>query len=126
MTAEINLDSQPTNKDTKENQSEVRLAQTYKNYKIYSQDLIVKVDKNGVITTISGKVVQNLDQQLNLTITNFLSKNEVKSSLRTTLQLPSHSTETEFSNETVVYKKKRSLPFIGKLLFISIPFLPQL
>ncbi len=122
----MNVDSQSTNKDTKETQSEVRLAQTYKNYKIYSQDLIVKVDKNGVITTISGKVVQNLDQQLNLTITNFLSKNEVKSSLRTTLQLPSNSTKTEFSSETVVYKKKRSLPLIGKLLFISIPFLLQL
>ncbi|MGO0731023.1 bacillolysin [Bacillus shihchuchen] len=94
MTAEMNVDSQSTNKDTKETQSEVRLAQTYKNYKIYSQDLIVKVDKNGVITTISGKVVQNLDQQLNLTITNFLSKNEVKSSLCTTLQLPSNSTKT--------------------------------
>ncbi|PFC85699.1 bacillolysin [Bacillus anthracis] len=90
----MNVDSQSTNKDTKETQSEVRLAQTYKNYKIYSQALIVKVDKNGVITTISGKVVQNLDQQLNLTITNFLSKNEVKSSLRTTLQLPSNSTRT--------------------------------
>ncbi|AJH74503.1 bacillolysin [Bacillus tropicus] len=90
----MNVDSQSTNKDTKETQSKVRLAQTYKNYKIYSQDLIVKVDKNGVITTISGKVVQNLDQQLNLTITNFLSKNEVKSSLCTTLQLPSNSTKT--------------------------------
>lgn len=106
MTAETNVDSQPTNKDTKENQTEVRLAQTYKNYSVYGQDFIVKVDKNGVITTISGKVVQNLDQQLNLTITNFLSKNEVKSTLRTTLQIPSVSTETEFSSETVVYKKK--------------------
>ena len=36
---------QPTNKETKENQTEVRLAQTYKNYKVYGQDLIVKVDK---------------------------------------------------------------------------------
>lgn len=54
----MNVDSQPTNKATKENQNKVRLAQTYKNYKIYSQDLIVKVDKNGVITTISGKVVK--------------------------------------------------------------------
>ncbi len=66
-----NVDFQPTNKETKENQTEVRLAQTYKNYKIYGQDLIVKVDKNGVITTVSGKVVQNLNQQPNLTITNF-------------------------------------------------------
>lgn len=53
----MNVDSQPTNKDTKENKTEVRLAQTYKNYKVDVQDLIVKVDKNGVITTVSGKVV---------------------------------------------------------------------
>ncbi len=84
----------------------MRLAQTYKNYKVYSQDFIVKVDKNGVITTVSGKVVQNSDQQPNLTITNFLSKNEVKSALRTTLQIPNDSTETELSSETLVYKKK--------------------
>ncbi|SMD71503.1 Fungalysin/Thermolysin Propeptide Motif protein [Bacillus mobilis] len=58
----MNVDSQPTNKKTKENQTEVHLVQTYKNYKVYCQDLIVKVDKNGVITTVSGKVVQNLDQ----------------------------------------------------------------
>ncbi|HGH7174672.1 TPA: bacillolysin [Bacillus wiedmannii] len=102
----MNVDSQPTNKETKENQTEVRLAQTYKNYKIYSQDFIVKVDKNGVITTVSGKVVQNLDQQPNLTITNFLSKNEVKSTLRTTLQIPSNSTKAKFSSKTLVYKKK--------------------
>jgi len=102
----MNVDSQSTNKDTKETQSEVRLAQTYKNYKIYSQDFIVKVDKNGVITTVSGKIVLNSDQQPNLTITNFLSKNEVKSTLRTTLQIPNVSTETEFSSETLIYKKK--------------------
>ncbi|MBF7151829.1 MULTISPECIES: bacillolysin [Bacillus] len=102
----MNVDSQPTNKDTKENKTEVRLAQTYKNYKVYVQDLIVKVDKNGVITTGSGKVVQNLDQQPNLTITNFLSKNEAKSTLRTTLQIPSDSTETKFFSEALVYKKK--------------------
>ncbi|MGG0300301.1 bacillolysin [Bacillus albus] len=103
----MNVDSQPTNKDTTENKTEVRLAQTYKNYKVYVQDLIVKVDKNGVITTVSGKVVQNSDQQPNLTITNFLSKNEVKSALRTTLHLPSNSTETEFCSETLIYKKKK-------------------
>lgn len=57
MTTEMNVDSHPTNKETKENPTEVRLAQTYKNYKIYR-----KVDKNGVITTVSGKVVQDLDQ----------------------------------------------------------------
>ena len=45
MTTEMNIDSQPTNKATKENQTEARLAQTYKNYKVYGQDLIVKVDK---------------------------------------------------------------------------------
>ena len=106
MTTEKNVDFQPTNKETKENQTELRLAQTYKNYKVYGQDLIVKVDKNGVITTVSGKVAQNLDQQLNLTITNFLSKNEVKSKLRNILQIPSDATETKFSSETVVYKKK--------------------
>ncbi|PGM98516.1 M4 family metallopeptidase [Bacillus cereus] len=106
VTTEKNVDFQPTNKETKENQTEVRLAQTYKNYKVYGQDLIVKVDKNGVITTVSGKVVQNLDQQPNLTITNFLSKNEVKSKLRNILQIPSDTKETEFSSETVVYKKK--------------------
>ncbi|HHT7237541.1 MULTISPECIES: M4 family metallopeptidase [Bacillus] len=105
VTTEKNVDFQPTNKETKENQTELRLAQTYKNYKVYGQDLIVKVDKNGVITTVSGKVAQNLDQQLNLTITNFLSKNEVKSKLRNMLQIPSDVTETEFSSETVVYKK---------------------
>ncbi|AJG53181.1 fungalysin/Thermolysin Propeptide Motif family protein [Bacillus cereus 03BB102] len=58
----MNVDSEPTNKEIKENQTEVRLAQTYKNYKVYGQDLIVKVDKNGVIITVSGNVVQNLDQ----------------------------------------------------------------
>ena len=92
---EMNVDSQPTNKETKENQTEIHLAQTYKNYKVYNQDFIVKVDKNGVITTVSGKVVQNSDQQPNLTITNFLSKNEVKSVLCTTLHLSSNSTETD-------------------------------
>ncbi|WP_166702833.1 MULTISPECIES: bacillolysin [Bacillus] len=96
MTTEMNVDSQPTNKETKENQTEVHLAQTYKNYKVYNQDFIVKVDKNGVITTVSGKIVQNSDQQPNLTITNFLSKNEAKSVLRTTFHLPSNSTETKF------------------------------
>ncbi|HDR4553830.1 peptidase M4 family protein [Bacillus thuringiensis] len=106
VTTEKNVDFQPTNKETKENQTEVRLAQTYKNYKVYGQDLIVKVDKNGVITTVSGKVVQNLNQQPNLTITNFLSKNEVKSKLRDIVQIPSDAAETEFSSETVVYKKK--------------------
>lgn len=59
-----------------------------------------------MITTVSGKVVQNLDQQPNLTITNFLSKNEVKSKLRDIVQIPSNATETAFSSETVVYKKK--------------------
>ncbi|HDR7283641.1 bacillolysin [Bacillus cereus group sp. BfR-BA-01119] len=88
---EKNGEFQPTDK---ENQTEFHLEQSFKNYKVYGQDFIVKVDKNGVITTISGKLVQNLDQQLNLTITNFLSKNEVKSSLCTTLQLPSNSTKT--------------------------------
>lgn len=57
----MDVDSESTNKKTKENQTEVRLSQTYKNYKVYGQDLIVKVDKNGVITTVSGKVVQNSD-----------------------------------------------------------------
>ncbi|PGT18484.1 bacillolysin [Bacillus cereus] len=99
----VNVDFQPTYKETKENQTEVHLAQTYKNYKVYGQDLIVKVDKNGVITTVSGKVVQNLDQQPNLTITNFLSKNEVKSTLHPTLQIPSDAAETKFPGETVVY-----------------------
>lgn len=106
VTTEKNVDFQPTNKETKENQTEACLAQTYKNYKVYGQDLIVKVDKNGVITTVSGKVVENLDQQPNLTITNFLSKNEVKSKLRDIVQIPSNTTETEFSSETVIYKKK--------------------
>ena len=104
---EMNVDSQPTNKETKENQTEVRLAQTYKNYKVYGQDLIVKVDKNGVITTVSGKVVQNLDQQPNLTITNFLSKNEVKSKLRDILQILSDATATKLSIEILIYKKKK-------------------
>ncbi|ACJ80694.1 hypothetical protein II7_05787 [Bacillus cereus MSX-A12] len=106
MTTEMNIDSQPTNKATKENQTEARLAQTYKNYKVYGQDLIVKVDKNGVITTVSGKVVQNLDQQPNLTITNFLSKNEVKSKLHDILQILSNATVTKLSIEILVYKKK--------------------
>ena len=35
-----------------------------------------------------------------------MSKNEVKSKLRNILQIPSDATETEFSSETVVYKKK--------------------
>jgi len=102
----MNVGFQPTNKETKENQTEVRLAQTYKNYKVYGQDLIIKVDKNGVITTVSGKVVQSLDQQPNLTITNFLSKNEVKSKLRDMLQILSNATVTKLSSETIVYKKK--------------------
>ncbi|KEK25528.1 M4 family metallopeptidase [Bacillus gaemokensis] len=106
VTTEKNVDFQPTNKEIKENQTEVRLAQTYKSYKVYGQDIIVKVDKNGVITTVSGKVAQNLEQQPNLTITNFLSKNEVKSSLRNTLQISSDAIEKEFSSETVIYKKK--------------------
>src|SRR6476659_8782436 len=99
----MNVDSQPTNKDTKVNKTEVRLAQTYKNYKVYGQDLIVKVDKNGVITTVSGKVVQNLDQQPNLTITNFLSKNEVKSKLRDILQILSDATATKLSIEILIF-----------------------
>ncbi|HDR4426830.1 TPA: bacillolysin [Bacillus cereus] len=102
----MNVDSEPTNKEIKENQTEVHLAQTYKNYKVYGQDLIVKVDKNGVIITVSGNVVQYLDQQPNLTITNFLSKNEVKSKLRDILQIPSDATKTKRSNENAVYKKK--------------------
>ncbi|KAA0764829.1 bacillolysin [Bacillus sp. SH5-2] len=86
-----------------ENQTEVPLAQTYKNYKIYGQDFIVEVDKNRVITTVSCKVVQHLEQRPNLTITNFLSKNEVKSTLHNTLQIPNDAVETEFFNESVVY-----------------------
>ena len=62
-----------------------------------------------MITTVSGKVVQNLNQQPNLTITNFLSKNEVKSKLRDIVQIPSDAVETEFSSETVVYKKKMAI-----------------
>ncbi len=76
-----NVDFQPTNKKAKENQAEVLLSQSYKNDEIYDQDIIAQVDKHGVIKTISGKVTQNLEQQPNLTITNFLSKNEVKSIL---------------------------------------------
>ncbi|MGN4447840.1 bacillolysin [Bacillus cereus group sp. MYBK79-1] len=106
MTTEMNIDSQPTNKETKENQTEVHLAQTYKNYKVYNQDFIVKVDKNGVITTVSGKFVQNPDRQPNLTITNFLSKNEVKSKLHDILQIPSDSTEMALPSEMIVHKKK--------------------
>ena len=105
VTTEKNVDFQLTNKETKENQTEVRLTQTYKSYKVYGQDLIVKVDKNGVITTVSGKVVHNLAQQPNLTITNFLSKNEVKTSLRSALQIPNDALEKEFTSETVIYKK---------------------
>ncbi|PEA56651.1 peptidase M4 family protein [Bacillus pseudomycoides] len=105
VTTEKNVDFQLTNKETKENQTEVRLTQTYKSYKVYGQDLIVKVDKNGVITTVSGKVVQNLAQQPNLTITNFLSKNEVKTSLRSALQISKDALEKEFTSETVIYKK---------------------
>ncbi|AZJ23416.1 bacillolysin [Bacillus wiedmannii] len=108
MTTEMNVDSQPTNKATKENQTEARLAQTYKHYKVYGQDLIVKVDKNGVITTVSGKVIQNLNQQPNLTITNFLSKNEVKSKLHDILQILSDATVTKLSIEILVYKKKEA------------------
>lgn len=85
VTTEKSVDFHPTNKEVKENQTEVRLAQTYKNYKVYGQGLIVKVYKNGVITTVSGKVARNLENQPNLTITNILSKNEVKSSLRNTI-----------------------------------------
>ncbi|HDR7435307.1 MULTISPECIES: bacillolysin [Bacillus] len=103
VTTEKNVDFQPTNKETKENQTEVRLAQTYKNYKVYGQNLIVKVDKNGVITTVSGKVVQNLDQQPNLTITNFLSKNEVKSKLRDIVQILGDATETELQEKEVYH-----------------------
>lgn len=73
------------------------------NYRRIASDFIVKVDKNGVITTVSCKVVQHLEQQPNLTITNFLSKNEVKPTLRNTLQIPSDTVKTEFSNESVVY-----------------------
>ncbi|MGE6538910.1 bacillolysin [Bacillus luti] len=98
-----NVDFQPTNKEINENQTEVPLAQTYKNYKIYGQDFIVEVDKNGVITTVSCKAVQHLEQQPNLTITNFLSKNEVKPTLRNTLQILSDAVETEFSNKNVFY-----------------------
>ena len=64
VTTEKSVDFQLANKETKENQTEVRLTQTYKSYKVYGQDLIVKVDKNGVITTVSGKVAQNLAQQI--------------------------------------------------------------
>ncbi|SFJ66704.1 MULTISPECIES: M4 family metallopeptidase [unclassified Bacillus (in: firmicutes)] len=106
VTTEKSVDFQPTNKETKENQTEVRLTQTYKSYKVYGQDLIVKVDKNGVITTVSGKVAQNLAQQPNLTITNFLSKNEVKTFLRNALQTPNDALEKEFTSETVIYKKQ--------------------
>jgi Zn-dependent metalloprotease len=56
---EKNGEFQPTDK---ENQTEFHLEQSFKNYKVYGQDFIVKVDKNGVITTVSGKVVQNSDQ----------------------------------------------------------------
>ena len=35
-----------------------------------------------------------------------MSKNEVKSKLRDIVQIPSDAVETEFSSETVVYKKK--------------------
>ncbi len=73
------------------------------NYRRIASDFIVKVDKNGVITTVSCKAVQHLEQQPNLTITNFLSKNEVKPTLRNTLQIPSDTVKTEFSNESVVY-----------------------
>jgi len=69
------------NFNLQENQTEVCLSQSYKNDEIYDQDIIAQVDKHGVIKTISGKVTQNLEQQPNLTITNFLSKNEVKSIL---------------------------------------------
>ncbi len=48
-----------------------------------------------MITTVSGKVVQNLNQQPNLTITNFV-ENEVKSKLRDIVQIPSDAVETEF------------------------------
>ncbi len=56
---EKNGEFQPTDK---ENQTEFPLEQSFKNYKVYGQGFIVKVDKNGVITTVSDKVVQNSDQ----------------------------------------------------------------
>ncbi|MEN1937141.1 hypothetical protein AAIE21_16560 [Paenibacillus sp. 102] len=75
------------NFNLQENQTEVCLSQSYKNDEIYDQDIIAQVDKHGVIKTVSDKVAQNLAQLPNLTITNFLSKNEVKSILCHTLYI---------------------------------------
>ncbi|EOO60146.1 bacillolysin [Bacillus cereus VD196] len=103
---EKDVDFQPTKKEEKQNQTEIRLSQTYKGYKVYGQDIIVKVDKSGVITTVSGKVAQNLEKQSNLNITNFLSEDKVKSSIRDILQIPIDAIEKEFTGETIIYKKK--------------------
>ncbi|HHQ2480910.1 TPA: Ig-like domain-containing protein [Bacillus cereus] len=103
---EKDVDFQPTSIERKDTQTEVRLAQTYKNYKIYGQDMIVNIDEKGVVTTVSGKVAQNLDGQPHLKITNFLSQNTVKSSLRDVFKIPKDAIEKEFTGETVIYKKK--------------------
>ncbi len=120
ITTENNVDFQLTNKETKENQTEVRLTQTYKSYKVYGQDLIIKVDKNGVITTVSIKAAQNLARQSNLTITNFLSKNEVKTFLRNALQVLNDALEKDLLVKLSFIKNKTAVTYMHTLLYLHI------
>lgn len=106
VTSEKHVDFQVESQHKKENYTEIRLIQTYKNYKIYGQDLIVNIDKDGVVRTVSGKVAKNLNKQSELSDSNLLLENEVKLLLQESLGISNNFIEKEFKSEKYIYLKE--------------------
>ncbi|WP_308420331.1 M4 family metallopeptidase [Priestia taiwanensis] len=93
-------------KEKKDGETEVRLSQTYKNMKVYGQDVIVKVDSEGVVTTVSGKVANTLDKQANLRRSASITVSKLKSVIRQATGVPFQAVEKEFKRENVVFQKE--------------------
>jgi bacillolysin len=92
-------------KESKEGETELRLSQTYNNMKVYGQDVIVKVDQDGVITTVSGKVANNLAKQSQLKRSTYITEAKLKSVIRQAARVSFDAVEKEFKKENVIYPK---------------------
>ncbi|WP_103568084.1 M4 family metallopeptidase [Bacillus thuringiensis] len=105
-TSEKDVDFYVLNQEVKGIQTEIRLKQMYKNYKVYGQDIIVNIDDKGIIHSVSGKVAQKLDTNFNLNTSDLLTSDKVKSALKLDLNVIDGAVEKEYKTERVVYPKK--------------------
>jgi bacillolysin len=106
ITTEENANFVINSKEQKDGQTEFRLSQTYNGVKVYGQDVIVKVEDNGVITTVSGKVAKRLDTQRPLKARKLLTDQEIRLIVKRSASIPFDAVEKEFTSEKVIFKKE--------------------